>query len=197
VGAYVLGFKYAIPEEISYMTTYEEKIVWLNSINLDQYPPENFPVVAMVKEYRKHLADTMRELKAMKQLNDSMQQTNKVMGSKLQELMRKLQSMEECDKAAAMDIERLECENKKLREVMLKYFIGYMQDEAENIENCCAGQQQHEDAKAIRDILYSCRQSIGGNPYCIHGFYTGNSEQCPQCFENLGISQQSPKISDK
>lgn len=34
------------------------------------------------------------------------------------------------------------------------------------------------------------------DPCCIHGFYTGNSEQCLQCWKNLGLSTKASEHSD-
>lgn len=40
------------------------------------------------------------------------------------------------------------------------YFERYCQDEAEDVEHCVCGQQQHEDAKALRAAISKADPSV-------------------------------------
>ena len=42
-----------------------------------------------------------------------------------------------------------------------RYFVGYVQDEADEME-CCISEQQHEDARALRSALADL-EMIDGN----------------------------------
>lgn len=51
-------------------------------------------------------------------------------------------------------------EGEKARwEPAIRYFDRYCQDEADDVENCVCGEQQHADAKAFRDAIRSRKES--------------------------------------
>ena len=50
---------------------------------------------------------------------------------------------------AADQIERLSA----VAEAARRYYDRYAQDEAEDVEDCVCGREQHEDAKALRNAL--------------------------------------------
>lgn len=43
----------------------------------------------------------------------------------------------------------------------------------------------HSAEEVAADALQPNKESDIHNPYCIHGVYTGNSEQCPRCLDSL------------
>lgn len=43
------------------------------------------------------------------------------------------------------------------------YFDGYMQDEADDVEHCICGEEQHEAAKAVKQSLQKYRALMGGD----------------------------------
>lgn len=51
--------------------------------------------------------------------------------------------------ALRAEIERLQAIERAAR----AYFMGYVQDEADDPEDCICGEEQHERAKALRDAL--------------------------------------------
>ncbi len=56
----------------------------------------------------------------------------------------------------------------------------FIYDALEMLEQYRIAAQPYKDSDHIPDVT-----KMVGNPYCIHGIYSGNGEQCPKCWESL------------
>lgn len=69
-------------------------------------------------------------------------------------------------------------ENERLLEMIKEYHSDMQNEAGEHYLESELGE------KAI-GLLQRNKHTLPGDPYCIHGKYTGNSEQCPKCLDLL------------
>lgn len=74
----------------------------------------------------------------------------------------------EIDEASLLTLQqerdRLREDERARWEPAIRYFDRYCQDEADDVENCVCGSQQHEDAKAFASAIHAARAALEQKP---------------------------------